>query len=113
MARPPHHSRIGLSLRHPLIVLRAGGAGDERPAPLGSRLYIWQIVDTVRGNGDSVSEAAAYLGLPDQHVQAARDYYAEFTAEIDSYRSEEQAFAQNEPERSDPRGQCCPEPEAQ
>ena len=48
--------------RHPLIVFRTGGSGRRRPALIGTRLYVWQIVDTVRENGNSVPEAADYLG---------------------------------------------------
>lgn len=70
--------------RHPLIVLRTGGSGRRRPALVGTRLYVWQIVDTVRGGGDSVREAAHYLALPEHDVQAAVDYYADFKDEVDA-----------------------------
>ena len=85
--------------RHPLIVFRAGGSGQRRPALVGSRLYVWQIVDTVRGSGNSVPEAAEYLGLPAHHVQAAIDYYADFKDEVDAFRAQEDAFERSERER--------------
>jgi uncharacterized protein (DUF433 family) len=85
--------------RHPLIVFRTGGAGRRRPALVGSRLYVWQILDTVRESGNSVSAAAEYLGLPEHYVQAAIDYYADFTDEVDRYRAEEREFEQRERER--------------
>jgi uncharacterized protein (DUF433 family) len=75
--------------RHPLIVFRAGGSGRRRAALVGTRLYVWQIIDTVRGSGNSVAEAAQYLELPKQHVQAAVDYYADFKDEVDEDRAEE------------------------
>lgn len=85
--------------RHPLIVFRTGGSGRRRPALIGTRLYVWQIVDTVRANGNSVPEAADYLGLPPHHVQAAIDYYADFKDEVDEYRAEDVEFEHRERER--------------
>lgn len=85
--------------RHPLIVFRAGGSGLRRPALIGSRLYVWQIVDTVRDNGSSVAAAADYLALPEHHVQAAIDFYADFKDEIDGYRAEVREFERRERER--------------
>jgi uncharacterized protein (DUF433 family) len=87
--------------RHPLMVFRAGGAGRRRPALLGTRLYVWQIVDTVRASGNSVGEAAEYLGLPEHHVRAAIDYYADFKDEVDGYRAEELDYERREHERSE------------
>ena len=85
--------------RHPLVVFRTGGAGWRRPALVGTRLYAWQVIDTVRASGNSVPEAAAYLGLPAHHVQAAVDYYAEFTGEVDRYRIEERELEHRERQR--------------
>lgn len=85
--------------RHPLIVFRTGGSGRRRPALIGTRLYVWQIVDTVRESGNSVREAADYLGLPAHHVRAAIDYYADFKDEVDAHRAEEIEFERRERER--------------
>ncbi len=85
--------------RHPLIVFREGAAGVRRPALVGTRLYVWQIVDTVRESDNSVAAAAEYLGLPEHHVRAAVDYYADFTDEVDRYREEQRASEQRERER--------------
>lgn len=85
--------------RHPLIVFRAGGSSLRRPALMGSRLYVWQIVDTVRDNGSSVAAAAEYLALPEHHVQAAIDYYADFKDEVDGYRAEVRDLERRERER--------------
>lgn len=85
--------------RHPLIVFRTGGSGLRRPALVGTRLYVWQIVDTVRANENALAAAAEYLRLPKHHVQAAIDYYADFTAEVDEYRAEQLEFEQREHER--------------
>jgi uncharacterized protein (DUF433 family) len=85
--------------RHPLIVFREGAAGLRRPALVGTRLYVWQVVDTVRESGGSVAAAAEYLGLPELHVRAAVDYYADFTEEVDQYRAEQREFERRERER--------------
>jgi uncharacterized protein (DUF433 family) len=85
--------------RHPLILFREGAAGLRRPALVGTRLYVWQVVDTVRASGNSVGDAAAYLGLPAHHVQAAVNYYANFTEEVDAYRAQDRELERREQER--------------
>jgi uncharacterized protein (DUF433 family) len=85
--------------RHPLIVFREGAAGLRRPALVGTRLYVWQVVDTVRESGNSPAAAAQYLGLPEHHVRAAVAYYADFTEEVDRYREEQREFERRERER--------------
>ncbi len=85
----------GLRLdEHPLIVFRDGAAG-RRPGLAGSRLDVWQTVETVRQNG-SVEETAAYLELPVEKVQAAMRYYVEYTDEVDDWISRAQALAERE-----------------
>jgi uncharacterized protein (DUF433 family) len=85
--------------RHPLIFFREGGSGLRRPALVGTRLDVWQVIDTVRDNDNSPAAAAEYLGIPVHHVRAAVDYYADFTEEVDRYREEELEFARRERER--------------
>lgn len=87
--------------RHPLIRFRTGGSGLRRPALVGTRVDIWQVIDTVRGEDGDVADAAEYLGLTEAMVRAAVDYYADFAEEIDAYRAEELAFAERERERSE------------
>lgn len=67
---------------HPLIHFRDGAAG-RRPAILGSRLDVADLVTTVRQNDNSVEEAAAYLEIPVEQVNAAIGYYAAYKDEID------------------------------
>jgi uncharacterized protein (DUF433 family) len=82
--------------RHPLVYFRAGGAGQRAPALVGTRLYVWQVLETVRASGGSVAEAADYLGLSERQVQAAVDYYADFTVEVDAQQAREREFAHRE-----------------
>jgi uncharacterized protein (DUF433 family) len=85
----------GLRLdEHPLIAFRDGAAG-RRTGLAGSRLDVWQIVETVRQNG-SVEEAAAYLEMPVEKVQAAMRYYADYTDEIDAWTARANAVAERE-----------------
>ncbi len=77
---------------HPLISFRDGAAG-RRPALVGTRHDVWQVVETIRQNDNSVQEAADYLRLPLTHVAACAAYYAEFQDEIDEWiaRAREEA----------------------
>jgi len=84
--------------RHPLIYFRLGGSGQRRPALVGTRLCIWQIISTLRGSKD-IADAADYLGLTEPQVRAAVAYYADYTDEVDAYAAEEEEFARRERER--------------
>lgn len=83
---------------HPMIQFRQGGHGQRRPALLGTRLYVWQVMATVREEG-SVEAAAEYLGLSPVQVRACISYYADFQEEVDSYAEEEREIARREEER--------------
>jgi uncharacterized protein (DUF433 family) len=87
--------------RHPLIRFRTGGSGLRRPALVGTRLDVWQVVDTARAENGDVAAAADYLGIPEALIRAAIDYYADFAEEIDAYRADELAFAERERARSE------------
>jgi uncharacterized protein (DUF433 family) len=89
--------REGLRMdEHPLIVFREG-IGGRRPALAGTRLDVWQVVETARASG-GVDEAAEYLDLPAWKVHAAMRYYAAFKGEIDQWarRMRERADAEEE-----------------
>ncbi len=89
----------GLRLeRHPLIYFREGAAGLRRPALVGTRLYLWQVLDTLRAS-DDVADAASYLGLSEAQVRAAVAYYADFGDEVDADAAREREFAERERER--------------
>ena len=87
--------------RHPLVYFRAGGSGLRRPALVGTRLDLWHVIETVRGEHGDVAASAGYLGVPERMIRAAIDYYADFTEEIDAYRTAELAFAERERKRSE------------
>ena len=70
--------------RHPLVRFQQGAGGRRRPLLAGTRLYIYQVVGTVKASNGNVANAAEYLGLPERLVRAALDYYAEFTEEVDA-----------------------------
>jgi len=67
---------------HAEIYFRAGALG-RRAALVGTRLDIWQVMDTVRNSGNSVAQAAEYLNLPPAKVEAAVRYYAVNKEEVD------------------------------
>ena len=79
---------------HPLISFRDGAAG-RRPALLGTRLDVAQVISTIKQNDNSAKEAAEYLRLPLSHVEACVRYYSDYRDEIESWltRDEEEAEA--------------------
>jgi len=83
---------------HPLIYFREAAAG-RRPAVVGSRLAVADIVTTIRQNDNSVTEAAEYLELPVEHVEAALRYYADYKEEVDAWIEHGLAAAERERER--------------
>jgi uncharacterized protein (DUF433 family) len=83
---------------HPLIYFRDGDAG-RRPALLGTRLDVADVVTTIRQNGNSAQEAADYLEVPIEHVEACVHYYADYKDEIDAWIERSHAIAERERER--------------
>lgn len=78
--------------KHPLIWFREGAAG-RRPAIVGTRLDVWQVIETIRQNDNSAAEAAAYHEIPRSYVDACVSYYADYQAEIDEWTRQEHEFA--------------------
>lgn len=75
----------GLRLEHhPLIRFHQGAAGRRQPLVVGSRLYVHQVIATLRASDGDVDEAADYLGLTARQVKAALDYYADYRDEVDA-----------------------------
>lgn len=70
--------------RHPLIWFRGGAAG-RRPALLGSRLDVAQVVAYLRANDHDAAEVAELLDIPEHLVHAAAEYYHDFADEIDGW----------------------------
>lgn len=77
----------------PQTYFRTGALG-RRAALLGTRLDVWQLVETVRNHGNSVEEAAAYLDLPVARVRAAVRYYTAHRDEVDEIAEREIAAAE-------------------
>ena len=71
---------------HPEIVFRDSPFG-RRAMLAGTRLEVWQVIDTLRNSNNSIEDAAAYLSLPAVRVRAALSYYAAFQDEVDEYAS--------------------------
>jgi uncharacterized protein (DUF433 family) len=69
---------------NPDIRFRDGALG-RRPAIVGTRLDVWQVIDTLRSSGNSIDEAAEYLGIPAGKVRAAVRYYAAHRGEVDEF----------------------------
>jgi uncharacterized protein (DUF433 family) len=69
---------------HPLIRFRTGGAGRRQPMLVGTRLYIHQVIATLRGEGGDVEATAEYFSIRPEQVNAALAYYADFKDEVDA-----------------------------
>lgn len=67
---------------HPLIQFLDGPSG-RRASLIGRGLDVWEVIATVRDNGGSIAEAAAYLPVPTGLIEAAVSYYGEHREEID------------------------------
>ena len=82
---------------HPLIYFRDGAAG-RRPAMLGTRLDVWQVVETLRAHDGSVGETAEYLDQPEVKVRDAIDYYGAYQDEVDAFAARAVEAARREEE---------------
>lgn len=82
---------------HPGIYFRDGGSG-RRPAVLGTRLDVAQIIETLRQNENSIAETAEYLDISPAQVEAAVRYYAAYRDEVDEWIERSRAIAERERE---------------
>lgn len=76
---------------HPLIRFADGPSG-RRAALVGRGLDVWEVIAVIRDNGNDPDEAAAYLEIAPELVQASIAYYGDYRDEIDT------AIALNEAE---------------
>ena len=77
----------------PQIQFRDGVLG-RRAMLSGTRLDVWQVMETVRNHDNSVEEAAEYLSLPVERVRGAVRYYAAHRDEVDEVAAREIAAAE-------------------
>jgi uncharacterized protein (DUF433 family) len=78
---------------HPDIYFRDGAMG-RRAAVVGTRLDVWQVMDTVRNSHNSPEDAAEYLGLPISKVRGAVRYYAANRDEVDDFTARATTMAE-------------------
>lgn len=90
---------------HPLIFFHEGEAG-RRPALLGTRLDVADVITTIRQNDNSVEDAADYLEIPVEHVEACLRYYVDYKDEVDAWIERSEAIARRERERWERRRQA-------
>lgn len=60
------------------------GPSGRRASMVGSGLDVWEVIETVRANDQSVEAAAAYLDVPFALVEAAVAYDRVYPREIDA-----------------------------
>jgi uncharacterized protein (DUF433 family) len=68
---------------HPLIRFQTGAAGRRLPLLVGTRLYVHQVVATLRASENDITATSDYLGIHPRQVRAALAYYADFAEEVD------------------------------
>jgi uncharacterized protein (DUF433 family) len=83
---------------HPGIHFVDGPTG-RRPAVIGARLDVWEIVQVLRDNDGDMAEAAAYLEIAPHLVEVALKYYADDRQAIDSWIARLEALNAREEER--------------
>jgi uncharacterized protein (DUF433 family) len=66
-----------------MIRFQSGALGRRRAFVVGTRLYVYQVISTLRGNDGDVELTAEDFGLAPQLVRAALAYYADFTGEVE------------------------------
>lgn len=82
--------------RHPLLRFREGGSGIRRPALAGTRLDVWQVIETLRAHDNDIESTADYFAITPAQVRACVGYYADFQGEIDAYAAAELDAAERE-----------------
>ena len=83
----------GLVMRtYPGIWFREGAAG-RRPSLSGSRIDVWQVVETVTGLGGDLAAAAAYFNVPQGLIGSAMEFYADHRDEVDAWVANEREHA--------------------
>ena len=85
--------------RHPLIHFRSGETGVPRAELVGRRLFVWQVISTLRESDNSIEATAEYLALSELQVRACLSYYADFADEVDAAARRERDFAEREEAR--------------
>jgi uncharacterized protein (DUF433 family) len=86
-------------LDHPSIDFVDEPSG-RRARVVGTGLGVWEVIEVVRANGDSIELAAEYLDIPAALVEAAVAYRADFRSDIDGWIERNRALAEREYARS-------------
>lgn len=81
---------------HPLVRFHLGALGRRRALLVGTRLYIYQVISTLRASDKDVDAAADYLGIDTHQVRAAVAYYADFREEVDDDAADAAAVEREE-----------------
>ena len=86
---------------HPLVRFHHGAAGRRQALVVGTRLYVHQVMSTLRACDNNLDAAAEYLSIAPRQVRAALEYYAEFADDIDQDAAVAQRLATDERARWD------------
>lgn len=78
---------------HPLVRFVDGPAG-RRARLAGTGKDVWEVIATIRDNGNDLRDTAEYLRLPLGLVQAAVAYYGAYTSEVDELIADNERMAE-------------------
>lgn len=78
---------------HPGIIFREAASG-RRPALMGHRLDVSQVIETVKAEGGDAQAAAEYFGVNPALVRAAISYYGEYRGEVESWIERERVISE-------------------
>lgn len=84
---------------HPLIRFQPGALGRRRAFLVDTRLYVYQIMSSLKGHHGDFDATAEYLGIRPQQVRAALAYYADFRDEVDDDHAAAELVEREERER--------------
>jgi uncharacterized protein (DUF433 family) len=90
---------LGEALRlehHPMIRFQESDARRRRALVAGTRLYVFQIISTLKEHDGSIDDTAGYFDVSPRLVRAALDYYADFPDEVEADLEEAQETAESE-----------------
>jgi uncharacterized protein (DUF433 family) len=82
--------------RHPLIRFHGGASGHRRPLVIGTRLYVHQVIHTLREDDGDIEITAEDFGISPHLVRAALAYYADFKDEVDADAEADNRYADAE-----------------
>jgi uncharacterized protein (DUF433 family) len=88
----------GLRMEEHSLIRFRDGVGGRRAALVGTRLDVWQVIETFRNSESSIDATAGLLAIPETWVRACARYYAAYPEEVDAFAARARAAGAREEE---------------